>query len=71
MVGLFEALHSAFDTTNYGDIGHILSTYPIRMEVELLGAFDTPLAVFTEINNSKINENDIGFVYSEPNSSIN
>ena len=52
MIGLFEALHSAFDTTNYGDIGHITSPYPTLNGVEFLG-------VFNEMNDSKINENEI------------
>ena len=47
MIGLFEALHRAFDTTNYGDIGHILSPYPIRNGVEFLG-------VFNEMNDNEI-----------------
>ena len=52
MIGLFETLHSVFDTTNYGDIGHILSPYPTRNGVEFLG-------VFNEMNDSKINDSEI------------
>ena len=59
IVELFEALHSVFETTNYGDIRHILSPYPTQIGVEFLGAFDTPFAVFNEMNDSKINENEI------------
>ena len=57
MVGLFEALYSAFDTTNDGDIGYILSPHTIQNRVEFVGLFDTPFIVFNEMNDSKINEN--------------